>query len=164
MEDVVRELGYLCLGSRLKRISERLQADVNRLSERVGLDVQAGQYPLLAALDRNGPLTVGGLVGALGVSQPGVTRSVLRLVEMGLLEIERGDGDRRQKTVALTEAGRRAVETSKGEVWRHVEAAVVELCGDLSGSLLDQLNAMEDRLGQMSLDRRALRHKERGGG
>ncbi|WP_198023415.1 DNA-binding MarR family transcriptional regulator [Ensifer sp. WSM1721] len=164
MEDVVRELGYLCLGSRLKRIGERLQADVNRLSERVGLDVQAGQYPLLAALDRNGPLTVGDLVGALGVSQPGVTRSVLRLVEMGLLEIERGDEDRRQKTVALTEAGRRAVERSKGEIWRHVEAAVVELCGDLSGSLLDQLNAMEDRLGQMSLDRRALRHKERGDG
>jgi DNA-binding MarR family transcriptional regulator len=164
MEDVVRELGYLCLGSRLKRIGERLQADVNRLSERAGLGVQAGQYPLLAAIDRNGPLTVGDLVDALGVSQPGVTRSVLRLVEMGLLEIERADEDRRQKTVALTEAGRRVVERSKEEIWRHVEAAVVELCGDLSGSLLDQLDAMEDRLGQTSLDRRALGHKERGDG
>lgn len=164
MEDVVRELGYLCLGSRLKRIGERLQADVNRLSERAGLDVQAGQYPLLAAIDRNGPLTVGDLVEALGVSQPGVTRSVLRLIEMGLIEIERTDEDRRQKKVALTEAGRLVVERSTREIWQHVEAAVFELCGDLSGSLLDQLNAMEDRLEQSSLDRRALQHKERGDG
>lgn len=164
MEDVVRELGYLCLGSRLKRLGERLQADVNRLSERAGLDIQAGQYPLLATVDRHGPLTVGDLVDALGVSQPGVTRSVLRLVEMGLLEIERAHEDRRQKTVALTEAGQWVVERSKREIWRHVEAAVVELCDDLSGSLLDQLNAMEDRLTQSSLDRRALQQKEVGDG
>lgn len=160
MEDVVRQLGYLCLGSRLKRIGERLQADVNRFSEKVGLDIQAGQYPVLAALDRHGALSIGDLVEALGVSQPGVTRNVTRLVEMGLVEIERHDRDRRQKAVTLSEHGRSIVEWSKRDVWRHVEAAVTELCAGLSGSLLDQLHAIETGLDKAPLDKRALERKE----
>ncbi|WP_143348407.1 MarR family winged helix-turn-helix transcriptional regulator [Ensifer adhaerens] len=160
MEDVVRQLGYLCLGSRLKRIAERLQADVTRFGEGVGFDVPAGQYPVLAALDRHGALSVGDLVQALGVSQPGVTRSLTLLAEKGLIEIERNERDRRQKAVVLSSEGRNIVERSKRDVWRHVETAVTGLCAGLSGSLLDQLDAIEAGLDEMSLDRRALEKRE----
>lgn len=74
MQDVIKELGLLCLGTRLKRLGDWLQADVQRLIDAAGLPIQAGQYPLLAALDRLGPLTVSELVEALGISQPGVTQ------------------------------------------------------------------------------------------
>ena len=157
-EDIVRKMGHLCLGSRLKRIGERLQADVLRFTEKAGLPIQPSQYPLLAALDRSGPLTVGELVEALGVSQPGVTRNVGLLVEMGLVDISRDRRDQRQKAVALTAAGRRAVERSKREVWPHIEAAVVGLCAGLSGPLLTQLASIEDGLAAEPLDKRAAAH------
>lgn len=54
MEDVLRSLGFLCLGSRLKRIGEQLQADTQRVLDRLDVRVQSSQYPLLAALDRLG--------------------------------------------------------------------------------------------------------------
>jgi len=33
VEDVVKSLGYLCLGSRFRRIGERLQADTQQVIE-----------------------------------------------------------------------------------------------------------------------------------
>ena len=59
--DLVAERGFLFLGSRLKRLAERMQGDVVRVAERAGLPIQPSQYPLLATLDRYGPLTIGEL-------------------------------------------------------------------------------------------------------
>src|SRR4029453_17504819 len=81
VDDIVEQLGHLALGTRLKRLGERLQAETTRFIEARGLPVPASQFPLLAALERPGGLTVGELAEAVGVSQPGVTRSVARLAE-----------------------------------------------------------------------------------
>ncbi|MBC6980281.1 bifunctional helix-turn-helix transcriptional regulator/GNAT family N-acetyltransferase [Caulobacter sp. 17J80-11] len=156
-DDVVSRRGHLFLGSRLKRIGERMQADVARVVEKTGLPIQPAQYPLLATLDAEGPLTVNELADAVGISQPGATRSIARLIEVGLVETSRAHRDQRHKTVALTEAGRAAMARSKREVWPGIDAAVRELCAGLSGPLLDQLGAIEAALDQETLDRRAAR-------
>lgn len=160
-EDIVRRLGYLTLGSRLKRIGERLQADVLRFTEDKGLSIQPSQCTLLAALDRHGDLTVGELAEALGVSQPGVTRNVARLIDDGLLESGAPHPDQRHKTVRLSKAGHIAVKRSKSEVWPHIEAAVREICANLDGPLLKQLDALEDALAKTPLDRRAAKRAEK---
>jgi len=81
MEDVVRSLGLLTLGTRLKRIGERLQAQTQAVIEAEGVaDIPASHLPVLAALQRLGPLTVGDIALALGVRQPGVTRQLGELV------------------------------------------------------------------------------------
>lgn len=154
-DDIVRRLGFLCLGTRFKRIGERLQADVTHFAESRGLATQAALFPLLGALDRNGAMNVGDLAQTLGVSQPGVTRNVARLTEAGLIEAAKGGKDRRQKTLQLTKAGRALVRQAARDIWPFVEAAVAELCGKLRGPLLEQLGAIEDALTEMPLDRRA---------
>jgi DNA-binding MarR family transcriptional regulator/N-acetylglutamate synthase-like GNAT family acetyltransferase len=158
-EDIVQKRGHLFLGSRLKRIGERMQSEVMRLVEAADLPIQPSQYPLLAALDHSGPLTVGELVEATGVSQPGVTRNLARLVEMGLVESNRAGRDQRNRTISLTNAGRAAMARSKAEIWPNIEAAVVALCAGLEGPLLDQLTAIEEALARSSLDARANRYK-----
>ncbi len=158
-EDIVQKRGHLFLGSRLKRIGERMQSEVMRLVEAAGLPIQPSQYPLLAALDHSGPLTVGELVEATGVSQPGVTRNLARLVDSGLVDSNRIGRDQRNKTISLTEAGRAAMARSKREIWPNIEAAVIDLCAGLDGPLLDQLTAIEEELARAPLDIRANRHK-----
>lgn len=152
--DIIKDRGLLFLGSRMKRLGERMQADVSRVIERAGLPVQPSHYPLLAALERQGPLTVGQMVQTLGISQPGVTRNLTRLVDLGLVETSRVHRDQRQKTITLTDSGRAVMARSKCEVWPQVEAAVADLCAALSGSLLDQLEAIERALDDAPLDRR----------
>jgi len=155
MEDIIRSLGYLTLGSRLKRIGEQLQADTQRMLDGLEVPVQSSQYPLLAALDRLGPLPVGELAQSLGITQPGVTRSVALLAELGLVEVIQSDGDQRRRMVSLTRNGQRLVDRAKRDVWPRIENAVADLCKGLTGPLLEQLSAIEDGLAAAPLDHRA---------
>lgn len=155
MTDVVTDAGHLFLASRLKRLAERMQADVSRVAAGAGLPIQPSQYPLLATLDRDGPQTVGGLAAALMASQPGVTRGVGKLAGMGLVEVRRDGRDRRERTVALTPAGEAALARSKRLVWPQVAAAARELTAGLAGPLLDQIAAIETRLAERPLHERA---------
>lgn len=160
-EDIVRQLGHLALGTRLKRLGERLQAETTSFIEASGLALPASWFPLLAALDRTGGLTVGELAAAMGVSQPGVTRSVAKLAELGLITAAAHESaDRRRRSVQLTAAGEALVARASVEVWPHVEAAVVDACDGLEGPLLDQLAELEARLDRVPLDRRAAALRE----
>ena len=155
VDDVVEQLGHLALGTRLKRIGERLQSETTRFIEASGLPVPASAFPLLAALDRPGGLTVGELADAVGVSQPAVTRSVTRMSQQGLVTVASESADRRRRSVRLTEAGDEVVARARAAVWPHIEAAVVEVCDGLDGPLLAQLAEVEARLDRSPVDRRA---------
>ena len=155
IEDIVRTSGYLTLGSRLRRIGERLQADTQQFIEEAGLGIQAGQYPFLAAIDNAGPLTIGELAQSVGITQPGATRTVGQLVELGLVSIEPAPDDQRRKLVSLTSSGKQLIDFSRAEVWPRIAAAVTDLCGSLDGPILSQLAAIEDGLAAAPLIRRA---------
>ena len=153
--DVIKERGALFLGSRLKRLAERMQAEVSHVAEQAGLTIQPSQYSLLATLDRHGPLTIGELTAAMELSQPAITRMAAKLVDMGLVTIDRRHKDQRHKTVSLSGRGKIDLERSKLHVWPKVESAVAEMLRGLNGPLLDQLSAIEQMLMQMPLDQRA---------
>ena len=155
VEDVVRTLGYLMLGTRMKRIGEKLQADTQKVIDGFAVPVQAGQWPFLAALDRLGAVTVGQLAEAIGITQPGATRTVAQLVRQGLVESEQADDDQRRRIVSLSKEGRRLVAAAKLDIWPSVRDAVADLCDPLDGPLLQQLAAIEDGLAARPLARRA---------
>jgi len=161
VEDVVRSLGFLCLGSRLRRIGERLQADTQQIMEECGVSLQAAQYPFLAALDRAGPLTIGELAQAVGITQPGATRTVSQLLEAGHVDMQTSPEDQRRRLVSLTSKGQDLVAYSRQSVWPLVEQAVAELCGDFSGPILQHLANIEDGLAAVPLARRVNPNKER---
>lgn len=151
VEDIVRKIGYLALGTRMKRIGERLQAESLHIAEQAGAGVLSSQYPFLRAIDEIGPLTLGELAAAVGITQPGATRSVGQLVRLGMLTMDTDTNDKRIRIVSLTAAGRREIELAKREIWPRIEAAVAELCGELNGPLLDQLATVEDGLDELPL-------------
>lgn len=155
MEDVVRNLGLLTLGSRLKRLGERLQADTQEIMLRFEVPIAAGQFPYLSALDELGPISIGELSESLGVAQPGVTRTVGQLLQLGLVDVASSDGDQRRKIVSLSTEGERLVAMGRRDIWPKVEAAVADLCGYNAASLLTLLGTLEDGLMQKSLVRRA---------
>lgn len=152
MGDVLADFGTVFLGSRFKRLAERFQLGAARVIARAGLPVQPAHMPLLAALDR-GPTTIGALAEAVGTSQPGVTRAVGQLADLGLVS-SRPARDRRERCVALTAAGERLVERCGRLVWPPVRGAVDRMCEGLEGPVLDQVAALEAMLADRSLDRR----------
>jgi DNA-binding MarR family transcriptional regulator/N-acetylglutamate synthase-like GNAT family acetyltransferase len=152
MSDALALEGAVMLGSRLKRLAERLQAGAERIAADCGLPTQASQMPLLAALYRQGPMTVGDAVQALGISQPAVTRILSRLVDMGLVESSRDVRDQRSKTVSLSPSGREAMELATTVMWPRLRAAVGEVCD--APALLGLIEASERALANHPLDQR----------
>lgn len=160
MEDIVNSLGLLALGTRLKRIGERLQAQTQAVIEAEGVDIPSSHMPVLAALHRLGPLSVGEIALALGVSQPGVTRQLSKLQEAGLVLARQSVGDLRLRTIELTEAGLRQVSLARHSTWPAIEAAVAEACAPHGPALLAQLAALEDALASQTLLARVNRQKQ----
>ncbi|MBV8046154.1 MAG: MarR family transcriptional regulator [Paludibacterium sp.] len=154
-EDIVKALGYMTLGSRMKRLGESLQAQTQDVLAQAGIDIPASLCPALAALARSGPLSVGALALALGVSQPAVTRMLEKLETSGWVGTCAEVDDRRVRAVMLTPQGRAIVEQAKAHAWRQVASVVAAICVPLSGSLLEQLAALEDALAERTLSRRA---------
>lgn len=155
VQDVVREFGFLTLGTRFKRIGDALQAQTQAVLAEHGIDMPAAHFPLLAALHWHGPLGVGELGMAVGVSQPVVTRSLSGLEARGLIQSEAHEGDRRVRKVALSRAGEALVTRAQREVWPVIEASVADACAALEGPLLQQLGALEAQLESAPLLQRA---------
>ncbi len=146
VEDLVRRRGYLTLGSRLRRIGEMLQAETQSVMAAHGVPLQGNHYPTLAAIDENGPLTIGNLAEALGISQPGATRIVAQLVKKAVVTAGPGPDDQRQKIVSLTDYGKELVEHGRAAVWPLIQSCVAQILDDQRGPILSQLDHLEDEL------------------
>ena len=150
-QDALADLGPAFLGSRLKRLSDRLQAEAMAILQAHDLPIQPAQQLLLGALERDGPLTIGGLAQGLRISQPTITRTAQGLVDQGLVAVSREARDLRHKTLSLTEDGARVIGDARRIIWPRVAAAVSELCDGQEQALLDQITALEARLDARSL-------------
>ena len=151
--DVVADLGEIMLGSRLKRLAERMQGGAARFVDSLGIAVQPTHMGLLAALDRS-PMTIGQLGEAVGTSQPGVTRGIGQLIAMGFVESMPG-ADKRQKMLRLSRHGADLMARIKVEVWPQLDRAVKAITDGLSGSFLEQIAAIEMAMCDKPLDLRA---------
>jgi DNA-binding MarR family transcriptional regulator len=157
IKDVVKEHGYLMLGTRLKRLGERLQAQTQVLLESAEVSLPASHCPLLAALERPEGMNVGELTEAVGISQPGVTRMLDKLELEGLVRSTQLADDRRVRTITLTKAGRQLVLRSRRTAWPMVEVAVADACAGAAQPLLAALAALEEALAAAPLSIRAER-------
>jgi DNA-binding MarR family transcriptional regulator len=160
--DFVKDRGYLTLGSRFKRLGERLQGEVQELARSEGVEVPPGLFPTIGALDLAGSLTIGELAEALGISQPGATRNVEKLRRLGLVRSVRGTVDRRVKAVTLTDKCKALVLATKNDLWPRVEKGVAEICEGLDGPLLAILAGIERALDEKPLHVRAAKGRSDG--
>lgn len=155
--DLITRLGYLCLGSRLKRLGERLQSGVAQLLVARGHVVQPAQLPLLWALQEAGPLAIGALSERVGISQPGVSRAIAALEVEGLVIRADAGRDKRQRCYALTETSEVLMAELSAHLFPAVDAAVTQLCATDEVDLLKQLASIEHGLAAEPLEARIIR-------
>ncbi len=126
--------------------TERLAEDLLTLSRLLRPlrrhDMTPEQYWLLRHLRRSGPVSIGELASALGITTGSATVACKRLEKVGLLSRERRADDERIVVVALTEQGRAQI-----DVWRQQKReALVRLLGVLDEQEQQALQDMIERL------------------
>ncbi|QPD00260.1 bifunctional helix-turn-helix transcriptional regulator/GNAT family N-acetyltransferase [Qipengyuania soli] len=154
MVDVVAQMGPAFLGSRLKRLGERMQASAAQIIADAGIPLQPGHMAAMAAL-RTGPKTIGQLADASGTSQPGMTRTIGQLTKLGMVADVECD-DQRSRMIGLTAEGTRTVNVIASDVWPRVGMAAEQILDRLEGDFLRQLAVIEESLSEASIAERAM--------
>ena len=155
MIDAVAQMGPAFLGSRLKRLGERMQASSATIIADADLPLQPGHMAALASL-RTGPRTIGQLAEASGTSQPGMTRTIGQLKKLGVVEDAQGE-DQRSRVVTLTALGSDMANQIARDIWPRIGVAAEEILASVDCEFLDKLSRIEAALADASIAQRASR-------
>src|ERR1700712_809394 len=98
-------LGYLVLGSRLRRLSESFLSEINKTYQAAGIDFDASWFPVFYLLSKNESLSIKELSDITGVSHPAASQLVTNLKNKRLLKTTTCANDGRRQLVQLTKAG-----------------------------------------------------------
>jgi ribosomal protein S18 acetylase RimI-like enzyme len=138
--DLIRDLGELALGSRMKRLLERTNRDVSNVYRELGVDFEARWFSILYLLNRESPMTITGAAYRLGYTHPAVNKLAAEMSRKGLLTSSKSKQDRRKRLLRLTSKGRKTAR-ALAPVWRDIRLVVVDL---LESSEHNLLLAVED--------------------
>jgi len=147
-----RDLGFLVMGSRLRRLSETFIQEVNQAYAQQGIAFDASWFPVFYFLSQQDEVSIKDIADALNVSHSAMSQLVSALQKKGLVKSVVSAADARRKVITLTAKGKKLLEQIQ-PVWRALETAMAGLAasGKESAKILQALTQIEKALEQESL-------------
>ena len=131
-----------CICSTLRRATRAITATYDAALAPSGLRVT--QFAVLRTLARLGPLPVTRLAAETALDRSTMGRNLDPLERRGLVRIEVGQADHRERVTHLTATGEAAVETAL-PYWRQAQARIAALVDPSAVRVLaQQLGALQD--------------------
>lgn len=153
--DFLDELGEVALGSRLKRLSERLLNDASKVYAHAGHDTQPKWFTLLALLNTRKKITVVDAAELLGLTQPAISQFSKELVAQGLIVSKPCENDSRRRVMSLTTQGEALLEKMQ-PMCDAVETAAKQLCAEAEEKFFEFIQAFDLAFERRSLFQRYL--------
>jgi ribosomal protein S18 acetylase RimI-like enzyme/DNA-binding MarR family transcriptional regulator len=141
----LNELGRLGLGSRMKRFSDYLIAEVNTIYKQAGIQFEASCFPLLTLLERYGPMTLREAEQKMGTSHSYISQKAKYLKQENLIEIQASERDGRSKHLSLTAKGMELIEQAR-PCWKNMDIAFANMLGDDEREIFQALSLLEKKM------------------
>ncbi|HHL31240.1 MAG TPA: MarR family transcriptional regulator [Oceanospirillales bacterium] len=154
-KDYFDDLGEVALGSRLKRLSDRVMSDAARVYQYTGHDMQPKWFTLMSLLADKKKVSVVQAADFLGLSQPCISQFSRELLKKGWLQVQTDANDLRRKIMSLTTKGKRQYKKMQ-PMRQSVHAAAVSICQELDQDFYQALKQFEQALERKSLYHRTL--------
>lgn len=148
--DVFTQLGGLALGSRLRRLSDRLMTDGGRIYPKRNLDFEPIWFPLFFLLSTTDSISVGDASQSLGVTQPAVTSTYQELVRRGLVVVAKDPSDQRRRLLSLSTEGK-AMLPKLRILWGNIDRAIAGLQSEIERDFMSDIDGIERALDHRSL-------------
>lgn len=148
--DYLQELGSLALGSRMKRLSERLTQEVGDIYKARGIDFAPRWFPIFRYIAESGSAAITDIAKAVGVTHPAVNQMANELLEQKLLIASPDPSDKRKRMLSLSPQGQKLYAELKS-IWVAVHASLSDLLEETDNSLPNALLSFEKALDQRSL-------------
>lgn len=137
-------------GSRLRRLLDRMDREVQAVYRAAGERFEPRWYAVFAALRDDGPLTVGALSRRLGISHAAVSQIRTALEAEGLIRGAADPRDGRRQVLSLTARGQDTA-ARLAPLWSAIAAAVGEILAEHAPTLPAELDALEQAIERRGL-------------
>lgn len=154
-DDLVRELGYIALATRLKRISDRMTHSTRLMYKELNLDVEPNWYLVLIIVERSPQISVMDIATKLGFSHQSVISMTQKMIRNDYLNGTKDESDKRRTVFSLTEKARLSLPEIR-KVWDAGKQVIYEAL-DKDGSIVDHLETLESNLERSSFGERIAR-------
>lgn len=145
--------GKMALGSRLRRLSERLTEQAQEVYRLYDIPLEPKWFPVFYMLSQQNSMTITEIATGIGHSHPSVSRIVREMTEAGLIAGQPDKEDARRNPVALTAEGMQIAEKIKDQ-YKDVERAIDILLDQADHNLWKAMEEWEYLLDQKNLLRR----------
>jgi GNAT superfamily N-acetyltransferase/DNA-binding HxlR family transcriptional regulator len=155
--DFLKELGYLAIASRMKRLTDGLLRGGSEAYRSLGLDFEPRWFTLFYRLyTEDSPLSIQEIADDLKVSHPAVIQTAQMLVKRGLVRSFQDNVDRRKRRLAITPKGKELA-ASLAPVWNCFLAAATELFDSAGVDMLDGIQRVEAELDKEEMGNRIIK-------
>lgn len=153
-QDFLRDIGYLGVTARLKRLSDSISYDIKALYRMQGLDIEPSWHLIFLWLEDQETSTMSEIAAALHYSQPAVTKILNKIEARGYLDINTDPNDQRRKLIRLSRKAKVSLPQFK-KVWQAGQQVIEEmLCQNQI--FIPGLTAFEDQQEQQAFTDRVL--------
>jgi DNA-binding MarR family transcriptional regulator len=157
--NLYQRLGFLVLGSRLKRISESFLAEITRAYQNEGIEFDASWFPVFYLLAENNALSIKELSDQTEVSHPAASQLITNLKAKGLVTTTTSAEDGRKQLVTFTPKGQELL-IKVQPVWDAILLSMDEMVATQPGceQLLTSIAALETAFQSCRLSERINEH------
>lgn len=152
--DLLRELGELALASRLRRLSDALMADADRLYGELGVRFRPRWFPALQALARHAPLSITELAADIGLTHTAAGQIARQLLQAQWIEETPDPSDDRRRLLRLSPEGEQLLRRL-ARAWAAIRGGARELLVEARVDLLEDLERVEAAHARRSIIDRA---------
>jgi len=151
--DLITELAELAIATRLKRLSDRLANDVNKVYKELDLNFEAKWYLVLELLNRRSMLSIVDVADELKLTHPAIVQYVDQMLKAKLITAHKDSTDGRKRLVSLSPNGKKLLE-DLAPVLSVLKDAVDGWLNEADCNLLSTLAQLEKSLDERTLYQR----------
>ncbi|NND06848.1 MAG: MarR family transcriptional regulator/GNAT family N-acetyltransferase [Saprospiraceae bacterium] len=155
--DYLKDLGYLGVISRIKRLSDQTMASGRALYDHIDIGIEANWFLIFRIIMERGQTTVSEIASVLHFAHPSVINIVQKMDKSGYLQITSDPSDNRKRVIKLSEKALSQLPEME-RVWEACEAGVKSIFQ--SDNFLAELAKVEQALAKESFFHRVLNHLE----
>ena len=148
--DYLDSIGSLALGSRLRRLSDRLGQEVADVYTHVGVEFQPKWFPIFRLLVEQGKGSVTDIAVAIGITHPAVNQLAKEMTDAGLVTSATDNRDGRKRLLTLTERGEYMAKRLT-PVWKALHCSISEVFEESDLNLLNAVSRAESILDKKNL-------------
>ena len=142
--------GHMALGSRLRRLSEQITHDAEKIYALYGTELDPRWFPVFYMLTSKENAGITELADDIGQSHAAVSQVVRSMTKAGVVETYKCAKDARVNKVALTQKGKKLAPNFSVQC-KDVGSAVSNVFSDSGSNLWSEIEALEYELNRKSL-------------